>query len=238
MEKTEVRKRENGAVLLVHPDFSERVNSDWFRPEFWGNRAQPVGSGGRGGAWFLDADGDRMVLRAYRRGGLIAKLSSNAYTYTREKQVRSFAEFRLLNQLVTMGLPVPRAIAAWYQKLSPVQYQAAIIVERLDDAVPLADIMADMSTDQWHALGRLIRRFHDAGVRHADLNCFNVLVAAGEFHLIDFDKGQIMPHGTSSRWKKANLDRFARSLRKVAGDSFQQKVWKAFTHGYQGRPVA
>ncbi len=238
MVESEICEREKGSGLLIHPDYEGRVTIDWFKPDYWGERAQPVSTGGRGGAWFLEADGSRLVLREYRRGGLVAKLSEKAYAYTREQDVRSFSEFRLLNQLHRMGLPVPRPVAAWYRKVSPVQYRAAIIIERLDGTVPLAELITQLQPDAWYALGQTIRRFHDAGVRHADLNCFNVLVEGATFYLIDFDKGRIQPSSSASSWKNANLERFARSLRKVAGEAAQRKVWDAFMNGYNGSQSA
>ncbi|MBW7473019.1 3-deoxy-D-manno-octulosonic acid kinase [Marinobacter sp. F4218] len=238
MVESEICERRAGSGLLIHPDYEGRVTVDWFDPDYWGAQAQSVSSGGRGAAWFIDADGSRLVLREYRRGGLVARLSERAYFYTREQDVRSFSEFRLLNQLHHMGLPVPKAVAAWYRKVSPVQYQAAIIIERLDETVPLAELITQLQPDDWYSLGQTIRRFHDAGVRHADLNCFNVLVKGSLFYLIDFDKGQIRPSGSASNWKNANLERFARSLRKVAGEAAQQKVWDAFMNGYNGSQSA
>lgn len=234
MVESEIIERMNGSTLLLRPDYRGRVTIDWFNPDYWKQRATPVSSGGRGGAWFLKESGAHLVLREYRRGGLMAKLSQRLYTYIRERDVRSFSEFRLLNRLKEMGLPVPGAVAAWYRKVSPFQYQAAIIIERLVDTAPLADLIPDLHDADWYQLGRTIRRFHNAGVRHADLNCFNVLVSGESFYLIDFDKGKIMRPGASSGWKKANLQRFARSLKKVAGDAAHQQVWNSFMNGYNG----
>lgn len=234
MVESEICERAKGSAWLIHPDYQGRVTRDWFDPDFWKSAAQPVSSGGRGGAWFINADDCRLVLREYRRGGLAARLAEKAYAFTREQSVRSFSEFRLLNRLEAMGLPVPRAVAAWYRKLSPLHYQAAIIIERLDDTVPLAELIDDLHDSGWYRLGQIIRRFHDAGVRHADLNCFNVLVRDEHFYLIDFDKGEVMSPGTSPSWKHANLERFARSLRKVASETAQQRVWKPFKNGYNG----
>lgn len=234
MVESEINERVNGSALLIRPDYRELVTTDWFNPDHWKEKATPVSSGGRGGAWFLNANGAHLVLREYRRGGLIAKLSRKLYIYTRERDVRSFSEFRLLNRLKAMGLPVPGAVAAWFRKVSPIHYRAAIIIERLDDTAPLADLVPDLNDADWYRLGQTIRRFHDSGVRHADLNCFNVLVRDQTFYLIDFDKGRIMRPGTSSSWKQANLQRFARSLKKVAGDAVHQEVWNSFINGYDG----
>lgn len=234
MAESEICLREEGSVLLVHPDYEGQVTVDWFRPEFWGAKAQPVSSGGRGGAWFIDTGAGRVVLREYRRGGLVARISEQNYVFSREQDVRSVAEFRLLNQLVNMGLPVPRPVAAWYRKVPTFQYRAAIIIERLDGTTPLAELIPILDPSDWQVIGRTVRRFHDAGVRHADLNCFNVLVRDGTCFLIDFDKGRIMPRQAPEKWKASNLERFARSIRKVAGESALARVWDSFLNGYNG----
>ncbi len=238
MVESEICLRENGSALLVHPDYDGRVTTDWFRPRYWAGQARPVSSGGRGGAWFINADGSKLVLREYRRGGLMARLSEKGYIYTRERDVRSFAEFRLLNELVALALPVPRPVAALYRKTSALRYQAAIIIEQLEDTTPLADLVPDLDDRHWTLLGQTIRRFHDAGVHHADLNCFNVLVRGDTFFLIDFDKGRILAAPAEASWKAANLERLARSLRKVAGEAAQSRVWDSFMNGYNGSHIA
>ncbi len=232
MVESEICIRERASAMLIHPDYEGRVTQDWFNAATWGDQARPVSSGGRGGAWFLQAGEDKLVLREYRRGGLVAKFARYAYAFTREADVRSFAEFRLLNAMLSKGLPVPRPVAAWYRKLSPIQYRAAIIIERLENTSPLADLIAELDGDAWESIGETIRRFHDAGVMHADLNCFNVLVRDEEFFLIDFDKSRLTADSAPARWKEANLDRFSRSLVKVAGEHTRAKVWSYFMNGY------
>src|SRR5699024_8762610 len=153
------------------------------------------------------------------------RISRQTYIFTSEQSVRSISEFRALSKLISLDLPVPLPVAAWYKKVSRFQYRAAIIVERIPDAQPLADRINMLNAADWRLLGQTIRRFHDYGVRHADLNCFNVLIAQGLFYLIDFDKGRIMPSDSRSGWKANNLARFARSLRKVAGDTVLNEVW-------------
>ena len=78
-----------------------------FEPEFWAGRGELIeATGGRGSAWFIAGNG-RWVLRHYRRGGWIARLSRDAYVWAGEARVRAFAEYRLLAELVRDGLPVP-----------------------------------------------------------------------------------------------------------------------------------
>lgn len=233
MAESEVYISQEGSAYLVHPDYQEQARPDWFDSDFWGEHARPVGSGGRGSAWFVDAEGRSVVLRRYLRGGLIAHISKSRYVFTHERHVRSFAEFRLLVKLTALQLPVPKPVAAWYRKVSWFQYEAAIIVERIEGAMPLAGLIEALSPDAWQNLGGVLRRFHDAGVCHADLNCFNILVHQGNFSLIDFDRGKILTAASSSDWRFANLERLARSLRKVGGEATQNRIWGFLLAGYE-----
>src|SRR5215213_5570910 len=76
-----------------------------FSAAYWAERARPVDEGGRGGAWFVDAPFGASVLRQYRRGGLVAKLSRDRYLWSGADRTRSFAEFRLMRALIARKLP-------------------------------------------------------------------------------------------------------------------------------------
>ena len=58
-----------GAILFDRQHLRQAETS-LFSPAHWGDKARPVGEGGRGGAWFVDAPFGRCVLRHYLRGGL------------------------------------------------------------------------------------------------------------------------------------------------------------------------
>ena len=239
MSEVEHRVETENGVFLLGSGYSEvGITAEWFDPEYWGTNARPVTSGGRGSAWFVDANGTPVVLRRYLRGGLAAKLLRSTYLFINEDSVRSFAELRLLEQLVDLQLPVPAPVAAWYGKTSGIYYQAGIIIERIAGALPLADQIEELPLDAWVVLGSLLRRFHDAGVKHADLNCYNILVRQSEFYLIDFDKGQLMRASASMQWKQASLERLARSVRKVAGESAQHRVWGSMMAGYERSTIS
>lgn len=78
----------------------------------------------------------------------------------------------------------------------------------------------------------MIRQFHDAGVYHADLNCFNILVGETAIHLIDFDKGELRsltPY--QAFWKGNTVDRLKRSLNKAYGEELERE-WQFFLEGY------
>lgn len=185
-------------------------------PSHWGDQARPVDSGGRGGAWFVDGPFGAAVLRQYLRGGWAARLSHDRYLWRGANKVRSFAEFRLLRELLAHKLPVPRPIAARYLRDGPT-YRASILLERLVGVRSLADRAAVAGRDApWEETGRLVARFHRAGLDHADLNAHNILFdAAGSGWLIDFDRGVLRIPATA--WREANLSRLKRSLLKLRG---------------------
>lgn len=229
-------ERDNRHLLTTEP-WAGQARFDWTEPDAWGRAATSVGSGGRGAAWFID-DGERAwVLRHYRRGGLPGRLIRRHYLYTGRNRVRSVHEFRLLAQLHRRGLPVPRPVSAYYQRSGPV-YRAALIVERLTDTRSLLSLTDPQATPQWRRAGHCIRRFHEAGVEHADLNATNILVRpdSGEIFLIDFDRARLHTHhNRNSPWKRANLARLERGLRKHwpdgAGDPEPQLA--ALHEGYR-----
>ena len=206
---------EYGAILFDSTQLRQ-VDPRWFDPQEWGMRAQAVAGSGRGGAWFIDASHGPCVLRQYLRGGMAAKLSRDRYLWRGADHTRSFAEFRILRELLRRKCPVPQPIAACYLR-SRFSYRAWIIIERLRDVRSLADLVRESPADApWEQTGVLVARFHREGLDHADLNAHNVLYdAAGKGWLIDLDRSRM--HIPATAWRERNLQRLLRSLHKVAG---------------------
>ncbi|MGO4778151.1 3-deoxy-D-manno-octulosonic acid kinase, partial [Lysobacter sp. 2RAB21] len=198
-----------------------------FSPAHWGEKARPVDSGGRGGAWFVDAPFGQAVLRRYLRGGLVARFNRDRYWWRGANLTRSFAEFRLTRQVARKGLPVPMPIAAWYRR-DGLHYYAAILIERLNDVRSLADRAAVAGDGApWEETGRLIARCHRAGLDHADLNATNLLFdTAGRGWVIDLDRGAIRIPATA--WRERNLARLKRSLLKLRGSRSPAEVERDF----------
>ena len=224
--------------MLVAAEGYERVTDRWFSPEFWGDQAVPVSSGGRGGAWFVESDLAPLVLRHYRRGGLMASLSERTYLFTGYERTRSIAEFRLLLQLKALDLPVPEPVAATVWKHMGLWYRAAILVRRIPGAVTLPEVPSLQDQALWQQLGLTIRRFHDQGVNHVDLNCDNILVANNQIFLIDFDRCKLEKatgEELESSWRKRNLDRLRRSVDKRClhlSAELRDKLWQSLLVGY------
>lgn len=205
----------SGAILFDGARLPQ-AQPEWFSPAHWGSHARPVHSGGRGGAWFVDAPFGPAMLRHYLRGGMAARISRDRYLWQGEARVRSFAEYRLTDALLQRGLPVPRPIAAHYQR-EGLSYRAAILLDRLPDVRTFSRCIDARGDDApWEEAGRLIARFHLAGLDHADLNADNLLFDdSGRGWMIDFDRGRLRKPGDA--WRRNNLARLLRSLHKLRG---------------------
>ena len=196
---------------------------------------------GRAQVDYFSYNGTPLVLKHYFRGGAVASLSKDSYLGFSIIKSRSFKEWRLLNKMHHLGLPVPRPVAARVTK-SLFSYTADLITEEIKEARTLADILSEKPIDahQWRRIGACIRLFHDHDVYHADLNARNILFAggrpgAGDVYLIDFDNSGFRSGADS--WKRANLARLNRSLlkfkRNSPGFNFEDSDWQALLAGYK-----
>ena len=160
---------------------------------------------------------------------LAARFSRAHYLWRGADRSRSFAEFRLMRKLIAQKLPVPRPLAAFYLR-DGLRYRAALLMERLEDVRSLADraLVAEHGAP-WEEAGRLIARFHRAGLDHADLNAHNILFnPQGKGWLIDFDRGAMRIPAT--RWRENNLMRLQRSLLKLRASRSREEVLQDFAH--------
>ena len=189
--------------------------------------------GGRGAVCFVRGEFGDAVIRHYRRGGLIGRVIRDLYLWTGEDANRAFREFRLLARLRELGLPVPAPLAAGYARAG-LFYRADLMTMAIPDSRTLAQwLAAGQGSDfDWTGLGRLLARFHAAGAFHADLNAHNVMRDGdGALWLIDFDRGEL--RSPALDWQRANLQRLARSLRKLGFDGEALAVaWSALGAGY------
>lgn len=225
-----------GCLMLITNPACPGVSGNWLDPDWWGSQARPVSAGGRGSAWFVDTDQGEMVLRQYRRGGLIARLSERRYVFTGWQRTRSYREYQLLRRLYDQGLPVPEPIAARAKRYG-LFYEAAILIRRIPGAVPLPEVDNLQDEGLWREVGRTIRRFHDAGLDHVDLNCDNVLVAGGEVYLIDFDRCRLRLADSGGSWRNRNLDRLHRSVAKRITQVTSPRrtaLWQSLANEYHG----
>ncbi|GLQ74616.1 3-deoxy-D-manno-octulosonic acid kinase [Vibrio penaeicida] len=204
---------------VIHHDLDRLFDID-----YWQNQNKVIGqASGRGTTWFVDLGETHAALRHYRRGGLFGKLVKDQYVFTGFDKTRSALEFSLLGLMRKNGLNVPKPIAANAQKTG-LTYRADIITEKIKNARDLVDILKSETLEARHyqQIGREIRKMHDLGINHTDLNIHNILMDEQEkFWIIDFDKC-FQQSGES--WKQGNLERLKRSFEKEAQRSLGEDI--------------
>lgn len=187
---------------------------------------------GRGSSLFLQATPTQQwVLRPYRRGGLVAKLSEKRYWWTGAEHTRAFQELRLTAALFEQGLPVPTPVACCVTRYG-MTYEAALLTVRIPGARALASLLAAGEADDTllRQIGAMIKRFHQAGLDHVDLNARNILIdAVGAPWLIDLDRCRLREPGT---WHSSNLKRLERSVAKFSAPEQVAAVMGCIQAGY------
>jgi 3-deoxy-D-manno-octulosonic acid kinase len=195
--------------------------------------------GGRGSASIVTLPKiGAVVLRRYRRGGLIGKVLVDRYLFSS----RPFRELSVLAFARTRNVPVPEVLGASSARTGLPWHRGRIVTRQIPDSVTLPVFIGGNSGDSRRVTGVLkraggaIRKMHEAGIDHADLNMNNILVDnKGAVFIIDFDKATIHPELGQYRRIK-NLRRLLRSLRKLkrAGYLLDDNDFAMITRGYAG----
>jgi 3-deoxy-D-manno-octulosonic acid kinase len=180
-----------------------------------------------------------MVLKHYYRGGLIAKFVKDKYFMMANEKTRAFREWRLLDAMHKLQLPVPVPIAAKIEKKG-FFYTADLITEEIKNAKTFADILQTevlINKNIYLKVGETIALFHHHHVYHADLNARNILVANNKIYIIDFDNSAFKQD--NSTWKKANLARLKRSLEKFKKNNgvfyYNETHWQQLLQAYKDK---
>lgn len=221
-------------ALLVADEAVGVLDAAWFDRAAAGGTAGP--RGGRGAARFVDTPLGRVLHRPYLRGGLVARFNRDRYLWRGARETRCFREMRLLDELRSLGLPVPIPLAARFRRQG-LHYRAAIAVRAIDGAETLAERVASAPGEvDWAGVGATLARFHAAGVDHVDLNAHNILFDHdGAIWLVDFDRGAIRTPGP---WTDANLARLKRSLDKLGAGArvadFESRAWPSLLEAWRG----
>ncbi len=229
--------------IIYDADMSDVKMTAWpylFEPEFLAQQQRITATAqGRGTTWFFNWESHQLVLRRYLRGGLVGKFNTEYYLKTALKNTRPYREWRVLCELQRLRLPAPRP-AAMRIVSGGLFYRADLITHQLSAVTPLCDALqqAELDAVVWEDIGHTLRRFHEHGIYHADLNCHNILLRGSEVFVLDFDKGEIKPNSLpQDSWKQKNLRRLRRSLDKEQGLAesfyFDDSHWAHLQRGYQ-----
>jgi len=235
-------------ILLADPRSDQKygfgVSSVHFEPRYWQEKSLVTGlSKGRHTTFFVEPFGvtskcnihENWVLRHYYRGGLVAKFISDSYFYTGLEKTRCYRELELLQQMIELGLPVPKPIAARVIQQG-LFYRADLLMQKIS-AVDLVALLKLETIEPlvWQSIGKTIAEFHHHGIDHADLNAHNIMMDDKKnVWLIDFDR--CSKKVISKNWQQKNIERLHRSFKKELGLHtkfyFSEENWNSFLMGY------
>ena len=225
----------NHCWIISNDHVCGQIDSDWFSDTHWLNQGRLLGaSSGRGSAWMVKSDNEKMMLRHYYRGGIPARFIKDKYFWTGLLKTRSFSEYKLLEKMIKLDLPVPEPIAAQVCK-SGLFYQANILIKYIvHDSTFAAFLNVESDENIWREVGTTIALFHNHGINHADLNANNILIEKNRVYLIDFDHSkQCKPR---KAWQQNNLKRLKRSIDKLTNDNHihqNKNRWQSLLQGYK-----
>ncbi len=213
------------------------ITEQWFSAESNLPELAIIGSAeGRGTTHFLRySNNTDLVLRHYKRGGLIGKLLDDQFWFAGLKQTRPYREMQLLIQMCEWHLPCPRPVAGLVQR-SGLVWRGDLLTVKIPNASDTHNILTErpLTEFEWRHIGATIKRFHQRQVYHHDLNIHNVMLDnEGQAWLIDFDKCAVR---NGEAWKVSNLERLHRSLMKESVRCetyhFNSGHWNWLVEGY------
>jgi 3-deoxy-D-manno-octulosonic acid kinase len=211
-------------VLLVRPDLEERaLAAGLIDPGAWEAAldARPAGPGrGASGRLVLDG-GIPWVVKRMRRGGLTARLWRDRFPGS----ARLLRNLSVPVEAARRGVPTPVPAAMLLERGPCRLCRAWLAVEEIPGAEDLLTRLSGPRPPGPAEIGevlRMVRRMHDAGVEHRDLNLGNLLLRLGpdggpEAHVVDLDRARLLDVPLGTRKRRSALRRMERSYVKRFG---------------------
>jgi len=182
-----------------------------------------IASGARGGRGRIftvpspeEMPGDELVLKQILHGGILSRVNRERFLGPE----RVLGELRVTQRARERGVPVPEvAFAAWTPGFSARLFLATVRVpgSRSLEDILCVELPGPSRRQVLAAAAQAIREMHEGGLKHADLNLRNVMLAeteAGpEGFVLDLDRSRF-PLRLSDGDRAANLTRLLRSLEK------------------------
>ena len=162
----------------------------------------------------------RMIIRQYSHGGIFRAITRDIYLFGS----RSFRELALTEEIRSLGIPTIEPMGAIHRSILHFLYQPYFLSLEVPHAKDLIQYFQEvgphpvgegllLKRKTIRSAGILLRKFHQAGFFHGDLQLKNILVAEGQLLLIDFDRSY-RRKVLSIRERMRNLLRLNRSVEK------------------------
>lgn len=230
-------------TLVLHQDYCERLLQCGLNdPERL--CAQQTGRmhAGRGAMPVieLDSSSERIVVRKYRRGGLLRFLNADIFLLPR----RPFNELAVTLAAAQAGIPVADIVGALSLRVYGPLYRHYLLSRELTDCCDLPTWFQERTGADEDIAGLVrnvadcIRNMHDSGFYHGDLNLKNILVSRADVRqlfIIDWDKSTHTQGSLGVDGRQRNVVRFCRSAEKLRtrgicvpkrfSDSFLEHYW-------------
>jgi hypothetical protein len=219
-----VASRRDRAVLVAAVELEhelKRLGLD--QPAEWETRLkEPTAAPGRGATSVLQLSSGRVVrLKRLRRGGWTAALWRDHFG----GRGRPLANLRVAHEAGRLGIATPPVLALLMVPSVGGLVRAWLAVEELTDAVDLHScFLSDRPPTHAELDATLVevRRMHDRGLAHRDLNLGNLLIRRGtapQAFVIDLDRARLHVGPLGFHPRQRALRRLERSYVKscVAG---------------------
>ena len=173
-----------------------------------------------------NAGSKRIVIRQYAHGGFFRKITRDIFFTWLSRPIR---ELIVSEKAREKNIPTPKILAAITETIFFPFYKAYLITDEIPDSMDAQNYLKEVKNVDSHSrvrdksyliekAAKVIRKMHEAGIYHADLNLKNILIGnlrEGEkkIYLLDFDKA-IVQKKLSERQKRRNLLRLNRSVNK------------------------
>jgi tRNA A-37 threonylcarbamoyl transferase component Bud32 len=235
-------------TLVVHQDYREQLlQCGLGDPERLCAQQTGAMHAGRGAMPVIELDisSERIVVRKYRRGGLLRFLNADVFLGPQ----RPFDELAVTLQAAKAGIPVADILGALSLRVCGPLYRHYLVSRELTDCCDLpawfqeCDVQdADVAVVA-RCVAERVRCMHDNGLYHGDLNLKNILVSrtdVGQVFIIDWDKSTHRPGTLGPDERQRNVVRFCRSaekLRTLRGIPVPEQFTDIFLEHYWHNPA-
>ena len=154
--------------------------------------------------------GPTLVLKKYRHGGALRAVLPDLFAGTR----RMLDDLAASERARAAGVPCAAVAGLILARRAGPLWRGYLLTEEIQEAVTLDRALPAGGRDLAAAAVRPVRRLHDAGILHRDLNLRNLLARNGEVFVIDLDGARLVPSPTPAQ-RFANLSRLDRSYEKI-----------------------
>jgi len=208
-----------GRTLLVREDRCQAaLAAGLLDPARW-EADLAGGSAGRGRAGRLPLADGAVWGKRMRRGGALGRLWRDRFAGRK----RLLWNVTVAEEAIALGVPTPAPVALLTEEGPRGLFRAWLATELVEGARDLVTLLREraVAPDDVRAAVRAVRRMHDAGFEHPDLNMGNLLLRlepkGPRAFVVDLDRARFRGQGLSPALRQSALRRLERSHAKLFG---------------------